>query len=105
RDIKLFYINAANIIHQHTGCRSFTVFFFQAEDGIRDRNVTGVQTCALPISNRSSARCAINTANTSKAPWVQKPSNVVFEISTWKVNLKNFTKSSRPARASVKPVR
>src|SRR5699024_11557809 len=26
-------------------------FCFQAEDGIRDRNVTGVQTCALPISN------------------------------------------------------
>src|SRR5438067_9877568 len=26
-------------------------FFFQAEDGIRDRNVTGVQTCALPISD------------------------------------------------------
>src|SRR5207248_5983189 len=25
------------------------VFFFQAEDGIRDRTVTGVQTCALPI--------------------------------------------------------
>src|SRR5437867_7078585 len=24
-------------------------FFFQAEDGIRDRTVTGVQTCALPI--------------------------------------------------------
>ena len=29
----------------------FTNFFFQAEDGIRDRNVTGVQTCALPISS------------------------------------------------------
>src|SRR5437868_14240577 len=28
-------------------------FFFQAEDGIRDRNVTGVQTCALPIYSRS----------------------------------------------------
>src|SRR5699024_11930126 len=28
------------------------VFFFQAEDGIRDRNVTGVQTCALPISRQ-----------------------------------------------------
>src|SRR5437867_8355381 len=27
------------------------IFFFQAEDGIRDRTVTGVQTCALPISN------------------------------------------------------
>src|SRR3712207_7786989 len=27
-------------------------FFFQAEDGIRDIGVTGVQTCALPISDR-----------------------------------------------------
>src|SRR5256885_7251123 len=27
-------------------------FFFQAEDGIRDYKVTGVQTCALPISGR-----------------------------------------------------
>src|SRR5438093_5667982 len=26
------------------------IFFFQAEDGIRDWSVTGVQTCALPIS-------------------------------------------------------
>src|SRR5690606_39733081 len=32
------------------------LFFFQAEDGIRDFHVTGVQTCALPIwmNNRSS---------------------------------------------------
>src|SRR5690554_7321973 len=30
-------------------------FFFQAEDGIRDADVTGVQTCALPISPSSSA--------------------------------------------------
>src|SRR5690606_39540975 len=29
---------------------SFYFFFFQAEDGIRDFHVTGVQTCALPIS-------------------------------------------------------
>src|SRR5256885_4763567 len=29
-------------------------FFFQAEDGIRDYKVTGVQTCALPISQRLS---------------------------------------------------
>src|SRR2546422_5029749 len=28
-------------------------FFFQAEDGIRDVAVTGVQTCALPISHRA----------------------------------------------------
>src|SRR5215470_2112260 len=29
----------------------FSYFFFQAEDGIRDATVTGVQTCALPISH------------------------------------------------------
>src|SRR3712207_8715108 len=32
------------------------VFFFQAEDGIRDIGVTGVQTCALPISLNSPSR-------------------------------------------------
>src|SRR6266542_6196806 len=30
-------------------------FFFQAEDGIRDATVTGVQTCALPISGSTAA--------------------------------------------------
>src|SRR5437762_8647694 len=30
-------------------CRRCLCFFFQAEDGIRDTSVTGVQTCALPI--------------------------------------------------------
>src|SRR6266446_4822303 len=30
--------------------KPFLLFFFQAEDGIRDYKVTGVQTCALPIS-------------------------------------------------------
>src|SRR2546422_10911001 len=33
----------------------FFFFFFQAEDGIRDVAVTGVQTCALPISERRRA--------------------------------------------------
>src|SRR5256885_11939564 len=31
--------------------RDLDLFFFQAEDGIRDYKVTGVQTCALPISS------------------------------------------------------
>src|SRR2546430_7475239 len=47
------------------GCRSHIVycFFFQAEDGIRDLTVTGVQTCALPIYHglRETTRCH-NTA-------------------------------------------
>src|SRR5690606_41114918 len=33
-------------------------FFFQAEDGIRDFHVTGVQTCALPISPPRGSRAA-----------------------------------------------
>src|SRR5579872_7596176 len=38
-------------------------FFFQAADGIRDADVTGVQTCALPIS-----RCTGPSATASTAP-------------------------------------
>src|SRR5436309_16013934 len=34
-------------------CPTRSYFFFQAEDGIRDFHVTGVQTCALPISRHS----------------------------------------------------
>src|SRR5690625_7399607 len=34
-------------------------FFFQAEDGIRDGHVTGVQTCALPISTRGESESAM----------------------------------------------
>src|SRR2546430_8118322 len=37
-------------------CVSFFFFFFQAEDGIRDLTVTGVQTCALPIWIRGLGR-------------------------------------------------
>src|SRR5207249_7507508 len=40
-------------------------FFFQAEDGIRDRNVTGVQTCALPISI-DPAKTAISATLTNR---------------------------------------
>src|SRR5256886_8548069 len=37
---------------ENKGFCDFCFFFFQAEDGIRDLTVTGVQTCALPISAR-----------------------------------------------------
>src|SRR5687767_15358805 len=44
------------------------VFFFQAEDGIRDKLVTGVQTCALPIFP-SSCRClSFSTFTSVKVP-------------------------------------
>src|SRR3989442_4478284 len=58
------------------------LFFFQAEDGIRDADVTGVQTCALPISEKHSA-----------------PSNAITPPST------QATKVSpgRPSRAATIP--
>src|SRR5437773_6184859 len=47
---------------------SFWFFFFQAEDGIRDRDVTGVQTCALPISIESVDRDLERAAYTLGRP-------------------------------------
>src|SRR5438309_11551677 len=47
----------------------FFFFFFQAEDGIRDGTVTGVQTCALPICARlRRARGAVEIARTRLVP-------------------------------------
>src|SRR2546430_6524906 len=43
-------------------------FFFQAEDGIRDLTVTGVQTCALPISGRSSSGTAAISRRAAPVP-------------------------------------
>src|SRR3712207_9029693 len=51
-------------------CVSGVVFFFQAEDGIRDIGVTGVQTCALPIwpARRRARRRAGTAARRRPAP-------------------------------------
>src|SRR5207249_5176073 len=43
-------------------------YFFQAEDGIRDRNVTGVQTCALPIYS-ASPRSMSTRRNVKRPAW------------------------------------
>src|SRR2546429_945603 len=44
------------------------IFFFQAEDGIRDVAVTGVQTCALPISPPRTARARAPSADLRSRP-------------------------------------
>src|SRR5438093_5520212 len=50
-------------------CCLICFFFFQAEDGIRDWSVTGVQTCALPISIRQADSCnAYTVADPSWSP-------------------------------------
>src|SRR5439155_10086833 len=52
-------------------CMLLFFFFFQAEDGIRDGHVTGVQTCALPISAPScgSSRGALARSRWSRIWW------------------------------------
>src|SRR5439155_15532288 len=49
------------------------IFFFQAEDGIRDGHVTGVQTCALPISSRQELSSRAAALSQSVYAFAQKP--------------------------------
>src|SRR5699024_11838630 len=46
----MYPTSVENILSYRFVYVSYYDIFLQAEDGIRDRNVTGVQTCALPIS-------------------------------------------------------
>src|SRR5258707_1523121 len=50
----------AEMVSGVVGC----FFFFQAEDGIRDIGVTGVQTCALPIFHGRSRPCSAHRLST-----------------------------------------
>src|SRR6266487_6392418 len=51
-------------------------FFFQAEDGIRDGRVTGVQTCALPISGPLLHRTIVLTAQSYAPGALPSPATV-----------------------------
>src|SRR3989442_4617080 len=63
----------------HVLLHTVGVFFFQAEDGIRDADVTGVQTCALPISMNSDhtarAHGAAFSERSSRSNWNQQRSS------------------------------
>src|SRR5204862_5234413 len=59
-------------------CSLFFFFFFQAEDGIRDLYVTGVQTCALPIS--TGFFLARSTRSRSRRACQEKPGRREWRI-------------------------
>src|SRR5256885_4859379 len=79
---------------RHANVILFFFFFFQAEDGIRDYKVTGVQTCALPISGsrgakpmrrgaascaawaiRATSRLAASRLRMSRGRWARAPAS------------------------------
>src|SRR6266496_5605959 len=62
----VLYLSCA-LISGHLAMMLMDFFFFQAEDGIRDLYVTGVQTCALPISRRPWLSCSHSTGRRSTA--------------------------------------
>src|SRR5690606_40470455 len=53
-------------------------FFFQAEDGIRDFHVTGVQTCALPISSPPCSVTACDGVTGAQAVTLQGGDGAVY---------------------------
>src|SRR6266849_5174423 len=60
-------------------------FFFQAEDGIRDPLVTGVQTCALPISRCQEIRALpIDAAVESLALAALAPDRLALAVAAWR---------------------
>src|SRR5260370_26790729 len=61
---------------------AFVFFFFQAEDGIRDSSVTGVQTCALPIfAHQSLSDSDYQYARCGREVW-EKPSPLAGYFTT-----------------------
>src|SRR5207249_9483534 len=82
-------------------------FFFQAEDGIRDRNVTGVQTCALPISPRrgagggsgpGSARACAGRRQTLRRTSVRGPGDGRLDLGAGRSEERRVGKEGRWAR-------
>src|SRR5437879_998454 len=82
-------------------------FFFQAEDGIRDTSVTGVQTCALPISPRretaSWARRSVSSTSFAARLWSwpgsENTSSIVPKsawMAFWKAMTSTFVTSTSP---------
>src|SRR5690625_5306182 len=64
---------------QQAGAKPFKAnlvrrFFFQAEDGIRDGHVTGVQTCALPICQRRETDPEVD-GRYSSSSWIRGTSS------------------------------
>src|SRR5690348_17805085 len=66
------------------------VFFFQAEDGIRDGRVTGVQTCALPISGAPIPGATVTVTLTSQNIATKTTTDIKGEYSLPSLNVGTY---------------
>src|SRR5207247_3626771 len=75
----------------------FFFFFFQAEDGIRDPLVTGVQTCALPISARPTASASPSRSRTCRScPCTFRRTSAAPRSGTWSSAVRRSGISASP---------
>src|SRR2546421_5931037 len=81
----------------------FFFFFFQAEDGIRDLIVTGVQTCALPISWGREAWFGLSSLRPRTRPRGDRPALPAARRNAWRGRDRRATRQRRnlPRRAEI----
>src|SRR5690606_40111210 len=75
----------------------FVPFFFQAEDGIRDFHVTGVQTCALPISKMRTLPQGVDQRSACRHPDWTGPDDLAIKIT----ELREITDWEKPVYVKV----
>src|SRR5690606_4806185 len=79
------YNNNEILIYPNIYYFHFFIFFFQAEDGIRDFHVTGVQTCALPISATRVPMATASGTRKSRARISQPTKEPTPVITVWRI--------------------
>src|SRR5256885_3207745 len=71
KNTRIHEVKVIQHYHHSCGVRLSIFFFFQAEDGIRDYKVTGVQTCALPIWRSELLKAGIRGKGGQKIEFVR----------------------------------
>ena len=86
----IYCIEHINFITLKNYFFDFCFFFFQAEDGIRDYDVTGVQTCALPIfANSSGIKVGITRKTNTPSRWIDQGAICALPILEVKTRLES----------------
>src|SRR2546430_10304440 len=72
-------------------------FFFQAEDGIRDLTVTGVQTCALPICLFTPSATILTESMSSPESVSSRTAIFGWRMASWSISQRFFSPPENPS--------